>query len=364
MAVVVDALEERELGDPDEAERPLADGRLAEVEAQLAEHLAGACPLAGDDEHEIAGLGRGRRHDRAPARRRRGTSRPATRARPPGRTRIQTRPAAPSWRARSTSASSRLRVQSPAPGTRIARTARCPEGVELRARDGLREVDELHPKAQVRLVGPEPVESLVPGHRHDLRGPLAGDRERRLDDGLAHEAEHLVLTHEGRLDVELGELELAIGPQVLVPHAAGDLVVAVDPADHEELLGDLGALRQHVERAALQPGRDRELARALGRRRPEQRRLDLDEALALHGPSQRAVHLRPQPQVALHPLGAQIEVAIAQPDRLVGLGAGVEGERRRLGRRQGPRPRSRRARPRRSAVPGSPCPRAGDARCR
>ena len=143
-------------------------------------------------------------------------------------------------------------------------------------------------------------------------------------------AEHLVLADEGRLDVELGELELAVRAQILVAHAPGELVITVDPADHEQLLGDLWALGQHVERAALQAGRDRELTRALGGRRPEQRRLDLDEALALHGPAQSAVHLGAQPQVALHPLGSEVQVAIAKTDRLVGIGAPVQRERRSL----------------------------------
>ena len=118
--------------------------------------------------------------------------------------------------------------------------------------------------------------------------------------------------------------------QILVAHAPGELVITVDPADHEQLLGDLRALGQHVERAALQAGRDREFTRALGSRRPEQRRLDLDEALALHGPAQSAVHLGAQPQVALHPLGSEVQVAIAKTDRLVGIGAPVQRERRSL----------------------------------
>ena len=56
-------------------------------------------------------------------------------------------------------------------------------------------------------------------------------------------AEHLLLADEARLHVELHELELAVGPQVLVAQAAGDLVVAVEAADHAQLLEQLRALR-------------------------------------------------------------------------------------------------------------------------
>src|SRR6266568_1535142 len=37
-----------------------------------------------------------------------------------------------------------------------------------------------------------------------------------------------------QLDVELAELELPVGPEVLIPEARGDLVVAVEARDHEE----------------------------------------------------------------------------------------------------------------------------------
>ena len=65
---------------------------------------------------------------------------------------------------------------------------------------------------------------------------------------MGDEGEHVVLAHEAGLGVELHELELAVSPEVLVTKAAGDLVVAVDAADHAELLEDLGALGQGVER--------------------------------------------------------------------------------------------------------------------
>ena len=135
---------------------------------------------------------------------------------------------------------------------------------------------------------------------------------------------------EAHLDVELHELVLTVGAQVLVAEAAGDLVVAVDARHHQQLLEQLGRLRQRVERARLLARRHEELAGALGRRRHEHRRLDLDEALGVHRPAERAVDGGADAQVALHPLAAQVEVAVLQPDVLVDVvGAGVDRERRR-----------------------------------
>ncbi len=72
----------------------------------------------------------------------------------------------------------------------------------------------------------------------------------------------------------------------------------------------------------------RELPGALGCRRPEQRRLDLGETLAIHGGPDGGVDPGPQPQVALQSRPAQIDVAEAQAHRLVGLGPVIDGERR------------------------------------
>src|SRR5690606_41857278 len=87
----------------------------------------------------------------------------------------------------------------------------------------------------------------------------------------------LVLPDEAGLDVELHELELPVGAEVLVAQAAGDLVVAVDPPDHRELLEQLGALWERVEAARLQARGHDEVPGALGRRGDEHGRLDLDE---------------------------------------------------------------------------------------
>src|SRR3712207_7350545 len=57
-----------------------------------------------------------------------------------------------------------------------------------------------------------------------------------------------------------------------------DLVVALQPADHQQLLEQLRGLRQRVPLARLQPHRDDEVAGALRRRAGQVRRLDLHEA--------------------------------------------------------------------------------------
>ena len=140
------------------------------------------------------------------------------------------------------------------------------------------------------------------------------------------------LGHERRLDVELGELELPVGAQVLVAQAPRHLEVAVDARHHEQLLGDLRALGQHVELAPV--------AAATARRTRAPLRGWASTAAASPprrspgapwrprmAPSTRAA----QAQVPLHAGPAQVHEPVAQPHRLVDLGPVVDGERRRLG---------------------------------
>ena len=88
----------------------------------------------------------------------------------------------------------------------------------------------------------------------------SGGTARQLDvDALApdrwhhalHEIDDELPVRERHLDVELRDLLDTVGAQVLVPEADGDLVVAVEAADDEQLLEDLRRLRQRVEAAGL-----------------------------------------------------------------------------------------------------------------
>ena len=98
-------------------------------------------------------------------------------------------------------------------------------------------------------------------------------REHRLD-----RLEHVLLGDEAHLEVELVELAgRAVGARVLVAEARRDLEIAVEARDHQQLLELLRRLRQRVELAGMHARRHQEVARALGRRRGQDRRLELEE---------------------------------------------------------------------------------------
>ncbi len=92
---------------------------------------------------------------------------------------------------------------------------------------------DLEVEAEVRLVGA--VERHRLGVAHARERPsrrLALDGLERRDDSALHHVEHVFAVDERHLEIELAELELTVRAEILVAPAGGDLVVAVEPADH------------------------------------------------------------------------------------------------------------------------------------
>ena len=141
-----------------------------------------------------------------------------------------------------------------------------------------------------------------------------------------HQAHDLVAGQERGLDVELRELRLTIGAQVLVAEAAHDLIVAVEARHHQQLLEDLRRLRQREELPGLRAARHQVIARALGGRLGQHRRLEVDEAVTVEILAHRARHRVPQPQPLLHHVATQVEVAVLEANLLAHVLVELEGQ--------------------------------------
>ena len=157
-----------------------------------------------------------------------------------------------------------------AAGVEPAHRSRPPPSTERKtlnsvSREDVAEVDQLQSEAQVGPVGAEAVHRL--GVRHARASAAATSGPPTALEHVGKEAfvelDHVVAVDEGHLDVELGELRLAVGPGRLVAEAAGDLVIALEAGDHQQLLEQLRRLRQRVEGALLQAAGDEEVAGAL-----------------------------------------------------------------------------------------------------
>jgi|GEM_PF-5943200 len=100
--------------------------------------------------------------------------------------------------------------------------------------------DQLQRNAQIGLVRPETAHRLMPAH------PRKRSRQLNIQHLAKHRSDHSLgdrldvgFIDKGHLQVQLGELRLTVGTQVFVTEAAGDLVVAIHTAHHQQLLEDL-----------------------------------------------------------------------------------------------------------------------------
>src|SRR5581483_3740908 len=155
-------------------------------------------------------------------------------------------------------------------------------------------------------------------------------RLERADDRRLHHVEYVLAFDERHLEVELAELELTVGAEILVAPARGDLVVAVVAADHAELLEELRRLGEREELPGLQADRHEEVARAFGCAARHARRPDVDEVALVHDPADAGDRPVREAQVVLHAPTAHVEPAVAQANGLVDvLLVDLERQRRR-----------------------------------
>ena len=160
---------------------------------------------------------------------------------------------------------------------------------------------------------------MVRQHGNGTRGGTSAHGREDVRDDRLYGPHHVGRCHEGHLEVDLREFGLSIGAQVLVPEAAHDLVVAVDPAHHQDLLEQLGGLGQRVERPSLHPARHQVVARALRRGAGENRRFHLDEPGIFQTRPHHAGDLVAEAKALLHGGTTEIEVAILQAQLLIDL---------------------------------------------
>jgi len=208
------------------------------------------------------------------------------------------------------------------------------EDFEAGGFEGVRKINQLETEARVGFVDAITVHRILVGETREWRGEVL--IKDVLPDFLEHAFEERVdafAVDEGNLDVDLGELHLAIGAEIFVAEAAGDLEIFFDAGDHEDLLELLGRLGERVKLAGVNAGRHEVFAGTFGCALEERGRLDLVETLGVeviaHGLGGAMAHL----EILAHLRPAQVEVAVGQAKVLVDLVAAgiVERERRRVG---------------------------------
>ena len=194
------------------------------------------------------------------------------------------------------------------------------------------DVPDLEGNAQVGLVAAEAAHCLLIAEATERRRDLdAEDLFPEADDVALKQFVHVFFGDETHLQIDLGELRLAVGAQILVAETFGDLIVAVHAGDHQNLLEQLRRLRQRVKRAGRDAAGHEVVARTFGRGLHQDRRFHLGEVAAVQVGARVLGHLVARAQVVLHALAAQVEITVGEAEVFVHvfrLVADLERDRR------------------------------------
>ena len=205
------------------------------------------------------------------------------------------------------------------------------EHAEVGVLEEFREFGQFQAEAEVRLVRAVAGHGVGVGDALDRRRDLDVDQlPQGFDDAFA-ERNDVVLLHEARFDVQLGEFRLAVRAEVLIAVAAGDLVVLLEAAHLQELLEKLRGLRQGVPGTRRQACGDHEVAGAFRRRTRQRGGLDLNKAVLVEQLACHAVGFGAQAQVPGGARAAQVQVAVLEACFLAHLDVLVDLEGQRIG---------------------------------
>ena len=204
---------------------------------------------------------------------------------------------------------------------------------ELGFRRQVADVGHLQAVAQIGLVAAVAGHSLGVGQTGKRGCDLELRRQFPDEAGVEalNQAQHVLLVDEAHFQIQLGEFRLAVGAEILIAEAAGDLEVAFHAADHQQLLELLGRLGQGVEAAGLPAAGHQVIPRAFGGAFDEYGGFDFQESPPVQIVADVFDDLVAQTQVALHGRAAQVKVAVAEAQAFVGVHVVGDVERRREG---------------------------------
>ncbi len=191
------------------------------------------------------------------------------------------------------------------------------EGARL---EFLGEIHEFHAKTSVGLVNAVAVQRFLEADALERRGHVRV--ECSFPDALEQtfdERVNVFAFNEAHFDVQLRELGLTIGAQILVAITARELKIFLHARDHENLFELLRRLRQRIERPRLATIRHEKFARTFGRRLEQRGRLDFEEALFIHETTRRDGDLGTRAEVARHFRATQVEISILQAQLFIDL---------------------------------------------
>ena len=137
-------------------------------------------------------------------------------------------------------------------------------------------------KACVRLIASIPVHCILKTH--------ARQRHRNGDAFQSENTRHHPFNHreqrftrrKRRFNIDLRKFRLAVGSKIFIAKTLHDLEILFETGNHQDLLEQLGRLRQRVKTTVLETARHQVISRPFGRGFRQNRRFDFPESLRIH----------------------------------------------------------------------------------
>ena len=145
------------------------------------------------------------------------------------------------------------------------------------------------------------------------------------------EVENILLLNKRHFAVDLGELRLAVGTEVLIAETFSDLEIAVESRHHKQLLVELRRLRQCVELPGVHSRRHNEVARTFGGGFYENRGFNFEEIVLIEVAAQLEADAVAQFEIFSHGTASQVEIAVFHAQIVTTIGVVLDSERRNFG---------------------------------
>ena len=178
---------------------------------------------------------------------------------------------------------------------------------------------KLHTNTGIRLIGAVSIHCIPVLNFAQWSWELNAHLCKCIAQNILKLSHDIFLADKCHLHINLRKLRLTICTEVLVAETLSNLVVALNTANHQQLLQQLWRLWQCVEVPALHPGWNQEVTSSLRSRFKQRWSLYLGKVTLMECLTKRKSKIRTHTKILCHLWTAQVNVAISQAKVLVNI---------------------------------------------
>ena len=183
--------------------------------------------------------------------------------------------------------------------------------------EDLRDIVELHTNAGIRLIGAVGIHCVPVLNLAQWSWELNAHLCKCIAQNILKLGHDIFLADKCHLHINLCKLRLTICTKILIAEALSNLVVALNTANHQQLLQQLWRLWQCIEVSALHSGWNQEVTSSLRSRFEQRRSLYLGKITLMECLAKRKGKIRTHTKILCHLRTTQVNVAVPQAKVLV-----------------------------------------------